>query len=157
MILDLLHTDTYRSIMRRHLYEVVAYLLENDQDFAVAADVDAMRFDPPLPRSITQHFDEVALFVLVGYTFQSAWLDEEHLYFEAGFGKEDIAAEVTLPLLAIRQIFVGEYPVAINVASPAPFRSPEYRPARRSMEALLRNPENRRFLDATQNPDETQP
>ena len=157
MTLDLLHTDTYRTIMRRHLYDVVAYLLENDQDFAVAADVDAMHFDPPLPRSITQRFDEVALFVLVGYTFQSAWLDEEHLYFEAGFGTEDVAAAVSLPLLAMRQVFVGEYPIAINVASQAPFRSSEQQPANRSMEALLRNPENRRFLNATKKSDKTQP
>ena len=145
MPLSLLQTDTFRSLMRDHLFNTIAYLLEKGQEFAVAAEVEYLESDPELPRHITRGFGDVALFVLQGYTFETATLDVEHLYFEAGFGEENIGAHVTLPLLSIKQIFVGEYPVAVNIISPAPYaKSPAA--ANRSMEALLSNPENRKLL-----------
>jgi len=146
--LELFHSDAYRSLMRDHLYNVTAFLLENGQEFAVAAEVEYMTFDPELPRSVTQRFGEVALFVLGGYTFESAWMGEETLYFEAGFGEENIGAQVALPLLAVRQIFVGEYPIAINITAPVPIHTQPSPDAEHSMEALLRNPENRKLLDS---------
>ena len=147
MALELFQSDTYRSLMRDHLYNVTAFLLENGQEFAIAAEVDAMGFEPELPRTITRQFGEVALFVLAGFTFESAWMDEEALYFEAGFGEENIGAHVTLPLLAIRQIFVGEYPITINITSPAPVHAEENSDTQHSMEALLSNPENQKLLN----------
>jgi len=146
--LELFHTDAYRSLMRDHLYNTLAFLLDENQEFAVAAEVEYMTFEPDLPRSITRQFGEVALFVLAGFTFESAWMDEEALYFEAGFGEENIGARVVLPLLAIRQIFVGEYPITINITSPAPAYTDTNPDAEHSMEALLNNPENQKLLNS---------
>jgi len=145
MPLSLLQTDTFRSLMRDHLFNTIAYLLESGQEFAVAAEVEYLESDPELPRHITRGFGEVALFVLHGYTFETATLDEGHLYFEAGFGEENIGAHVILPLLSIKQIFIGEYPVAINIVSPSPYAESPVA-ANRSMEALLSNPENQKLL-----------
>jgi hypothetical protein len=139
--------------MRTHIYNVLAFLLENGQEFSVATEVSYMHFDPPLPAEITRSFTDIALFVLAGYTFESAWLDKEALHFEAGFGEEGFGSHVTMPLLAIRQIFIGDYPVAINVSSPVPFQDPSEttdpvsQKVRHSMEALLRNPENQKLLN----------
>jgi len=150
MSLTLFQSDTFRSLMRDHLYNTLAFLLEEGQEFAVAAEVEYLESDPPLPRHITKMFGETALFVLAGYTFESATIDEASLYFEAGFGEENIGAHITLPLLAIKQIFVGEYPLTLNIASPAPFRTPQ-EASNRSMEALLRNPENQKLLRGKNN------
>ena len=148
MALSLLQTDTFRSLMRDHLFDTIAYLLDEGQEFAVAAEVEYMESDPELPRHITKGFGEVALFVLQGYTYETATLDEEHLHFEAGFGEENVGAHITLPLLAIKQIFIGEYPIALNIVSPAPFVDAPAA-ANRSMEALLNNPENQKLLKNT--------
>jgi hypothetical protein len=150
--LELFHSDAFRSLMQKHLHSVITFLFENDREFKIAAEVSYLRFNPPLPGKITRTFDDVSLFALAGYTYESAWLDEEMLYFEAGFGEEDFATLVTIPLLAIRQIFYDQFPIAINVSSPIPFRTPSEvadpssRTTRRSMEALLRNPENQKWL-----------
>jgi hypothetical protein len=146
MALSLFQTDAFRSLMRDHLYNTLAFMLEEGQDFAVAAMVEHMEFTPELPRAITQGFGETALFVLAGYTFESAYIDEEALYFEAGFGEENLGANVRIPFLAIRQIFIGEYPVTINISSPAPYPDPAATSPSHSMEALLSNPENQKLL-----------
>jgi len=138
---DPFQSDEFREIQREHLYRIVSFLLEQGMEFAVAAEVEYMSFDPELPSEIRERFAPISLFVLSNYTFESATVDEEALYFEAGFGEQDFGSRVTLPLLAIRQIVVGEYPIAVNIAEPLPSPAPE-----RSMEALLSNPENLKLL-----------
>jgi hypothetical protein len=144
--LELFQTDAYRALIRDHLYNTLAFLLEEDQEFAVAAEVEHMTITPELPRPILKSFGETALFVVAGYTYESAWIDDEYLYFEAGFGEENIGAQVTIPLLAIKQVFVGEYPITINITSPSPFVQPSSTSPDHSMDALLRNPENQKLL-----------
>ncbi len=145
MALRLLQTDTFRSLMRDHLSRTIVYLLERGQEFAVAAEVEYLTFDPELPRHITHGFGEVALFVLQGYTFETTTLDGKYLYFEAGFGEENLGAHVAIPLLAIKQIFIGEFPIALNIISPAPYAEVTG-DSNRSMEALLSNPENQKLI-----------
>ena len=145
MSLEIFHTDRYKTLIQTHLHETVAYLLEQGVEFAVAAELRHILFSPELPTAITESFGDVALFVLAGYTFGSAHLDETHLYFEAGFGAENIGAELTIPLLAIKQLFVDDYPIAINVSEPMRPKAAQST-IDRSMEALLNNPENKKLL-----------
>jgi len=141
---DPFQSDAYRKIQREHLSRTVAFLLENGVEFAVAAEVKYIDFEPPLPEEIASSLRELSLFVLGGYTFESSSVDDESLRFEAGFGEANVGAWVTIPLLAIKQIVVGEYPIALNIAEPAPAEpAPD---ASRSMEALLNNPENLKLL-----------
>ena len=141
---DPFHSETFRRIQEEYLYELIAFLLESGVEFAVAAEVEHIDFDPPLPDSIHERFAPVSLFVLTGYTYETVQLGERTLSFEAGFGEENIGSLLTLPLLAIKQVIVGEYPIAINIAEPGPdVESPD---ASRSMEALLNNPENLKLL-----------
>ncbi len=146
MALSLFQSDDFRALMQDHLYNMLAFLFESGQEFAVAVDTDHLTITPPLPREIQKNFGETALFVLAGYTYESAYIDEETLYFEAGFGEENIGAHVQLPLLAIKQIFIGDYPITINISSPHPFHKETAPDPDRSMEALLRNPENRKLI-----------
>jgi len=141
---DPFHSPEFRRIQQDYLLQIISYLLEEGVEFAVAAEVEYIRFDPELPDAIQERFAPVSLFVLSGYTYETARVDEEILTFEAGFGEENIGAHLTVPLLAIKQLIVGEYPVAINIAEPAP--EIEIPDASRSMEALLNNPENLKLL-----------
>lgn len=140
---DPFQTEAYRQIQREHLYRTIAFLLEEGIEFAVAAEVEHLEFDPPLPEEVAERMAPLSLFVLSNYTFESGSVDEEALSFEAGFGPENFGAWVRVPLLAIKQVIVGEYPIAINIAEPSALETPE---ASHSMEALLSNPENRKLL-----------
>ena len=141
---DPFRSEAFRRIQEEHLYRSIAFLLEEGIEFAVAAEVEYIDFDPALPEGIAERLAPVSLFVLSGYSFESSSVDEEALAFEAGFGAENFGSRLRIPLLAIKQLIVGEYPIAINIAEPG--REEMTPEAERSMEALLSNPENRRLL-----------
>ena len=146
----LFNTPQYRTLMQEHLANTISYLFESNQEFALACEVKYITFSPELPDSIKDNFDHTVLFILGGFTFESAHIQEEYCVFEAGFGSENFGSVVSVPLLAIRQIFVGDNPIVINFADPKP---PENKAAsllnaskKTSMEALLKNPENKKLL-----------
>ncbi len=136
-------SEAFRALQREYLRDLIAYLLEEGVEFAVAAEIEFVEFDPPLPEEIRRRFSPVSLFVLSGYTYETTRVEEDRLSFEAGFGEENIGSIVSMPLLAIKQLVVGDYPVAVNIAEPLPEERPD---ASRSMEALLNNPENIKLL-----------
>ncbi|SFV50048.1 FIG00469468: hypothetical protein [hydrothermal vent metagenome] len=146
---DIFQSKDYQELISSHLANSIEFLFENNQEFAIACEVEYLRFEPELPKDISDGFGATVLFMLTGYTYESAKLDKQYFSFEAGFGEENFGALVTLPLLSIKQIFVGEYPIAINVSRP-PEREEESDieaiDSTRSMEALLSNPENKRLL-----------
>jgi len=146
MSLELFHTDEYKSIIQEHLYNTIAFLLDNGMEFSIAAEVRHMNFEPELPRKISSSFDEVALFVMAGYTFESCELSEDEFLFEAGFGEDGIGASVSMPILCIKQIFADNYPITINISEPK--RPKAILDTNRSMEALLRNPDNKKLFDS---------
>ena len=143
MQVTLLQSREYREMMQRHIAETLDLLLSADSDFAVACEREHLRFDPPLPDDIMQTFNEAVLFILTGYTLESAFCKDDTLIFEAGFGADNFGSVVTVPLLAIKQIFLGETPLLLNYASLPMPSSPK---AANSMEALLSNPENQKLL-----------
>ncbi len=89
-----------------------------NQEFGVACEIEFVEFEPPLPEHIQKTMPIVTLFMLANYSFESASLDDDYLRFEAGFGNENFGSLVQIPLLAIKHIYVGEYPILINVTSP---------------------------------------
>lgn len=146
---DIFQTPAYRELISSHLEKTILFLFENNQEFALACETEFLLFEPELPQEIMESFGESVLFVLTGYTYETAQLGEEYFSFEAGFGEENFGSLVTLPLLAIKQVFVGEYPITINISEPA-HPSKEGKPSEvdssKSMEALLSNPENKKLL-----------
>ncbi len=150
MTINMFQTPEYRKIMQTHISQSIDYLFQKNQDFALACEVKYITFNPELPSSIKESFEDTVLFILSGYTFESAQLEEDHFLFEAGFGSENFGSTVSVPLLAIKQIFVGDTPIVINLANPV-IKSKENRkesePTKSSsMEALLNNPENKKLL-----------
>ncbi|MCF6244735.1 MAG: hypothetical protein L3J43_06830, partial [Sulfurovum sp.] len=138
-----------------HISKTISYFFEKQQEFSVACEVKHIVFSPELPHEIQKSFDEVVLFIVSGYTYESATLDDESFSFEAGFGSDNFGSTVTIPLLAIKQIFIGENPIVFNLAehndttsSNAQKNSTAASDAsmKTSMESLLNNPENKKLL-----------
>ena len=149
MTTNLLQTPEYRTLIQSHIFKTIQYLFDKDQEFAIACEVKYITFSPELPTSIKSSFDDTVLFILRGFTFESAQITEESFSFEAGFGSENFGSVVSMPLLAIKQIFVGEHPIVINLADPEMERKKkkeESASTKSSMEALLKNPENKKLL-----------
>jgi hypothetical protein len=87
---------------------------------------------------------------LSGYTFESANIDIEYFSFEAGFGAENFGSTVMVPLLAIKQVLLGENPIVFNLSRHEEEKKEESdsntSTKKSSMEALLNNPENKKLL-----------
>jgi len=145
MPLDKLQQPQLQEIMQEHIFNTIEFLFEANQEFGVACEIEFVSFDPVLPEDIQKTLPVVTLFMLANYSFETASLDEEYLQFEAGFGNDNFGSFVQIPLLAIKQIYVGEYPILINIISPQK-ESEEEDEVIDSMSALLNNPENAKLL-----------
>jgi hypothetical protein len=143
MTINLFQTPQYRELIQEHIEKTIEYLFTKNQEFALACEIQYVDFSPALPSSIQETFQESVLFILSGYTFESAKLEEGYFSFEAGFGDENFGSTVTVPLLAIKQVFVGDHPIVFNLAQPIVKQKAEQKS---SMEALLNNPENKKLL-----------
>lgn len=143
MTINLFQTPEYRALIEEHIEKTIGYLFNKNQEFALACEIKHINFNPELPSSIKESFNETVLFVLSGYTYESAKLEAGHFSFEAGFGSENFGSTVTVPLLAIKQVFVGDHPIVFNLANPT---DKEKVSKKSSMEALLNNPENKKLL-----------
>ena len=147
MSMKKLKSSQYNELMKEHIYATVEYMFENDQEFGVACEISNVSFEPNLPSNLKESLPEVTLFMLANYSFETANIDTEYLSFEAGFGAENFGAIVHIPLLAVKQVFVDEYPILINVASgDEVIEKEEEKAPINSMEALLNNPENAKLL-----------
>ena len=147
--MDLWQDDEYKRLIRRHIKEMLSLLLQKGIYFAIVCDKEAITFEPELPESIASGFGKSLLFVLGNNTFSTASVDDGTFSFEAGFGSENVGAQVSMPLLAIKQIIIEDIPILLNLAAPAQNKQKEG--SSRSMEALLKNPENLKLLKKKKN------
>ena len=150
MSLENLETSKYKELMKEHILATIEYMFDSNQEFGIACEISAVDFNPTLPEDLKSSLPEVTLFMLANYSFESASVDLHTISFEAGFGAENFGALVSIPLLAIKQLFVSEYPVLINIASPKE-EAKEEKKNIDSMSALLNNPENAKLLKKKKN------
>ncbi len=139
----------FKNIMEKHVREVISYLLAKEQTFSILCNYALVDFDPILPDDITSGFKPLTLFAIAGYTYESLTLDEEYLYFEAGFGPQNLGSFVSVPLFAILQIVVEDNVLLVNLTAgheEFKYKKIEDEGIRNSMEALLSNPENLKFI-----------
>lgn len=143
MTINLFQSAEYKALMNEHLYKTIDYLFSKNQEFSIACETKHTIFTPELPTSIAANFEDIVLFVLGGYTFESASLDEQYVTFEAGFGETNFGSTVAVPLLAIKQLMVKDHPIVFNLAQ---YNTPKKPTIKNSMESLLNNPENKKLL-----------
>lgn len=147
MLETILNDDKFAALMQKHVYECVGYLLENDINFSVMANLSFVGFEPSLPDKITRTFTRPAIvFMLGGYTFESAVLTPKMLTFEAGFGSENFASIVSVPLNAIVQIAVEDNPILVNFAIPK-IKKPKDKSLQKSISIFKSNPNNNKALN----------
>jgi hypothetical protein len=153
MLYDVLKDRKYANLMQKHILEILTFLFETEQNFGILCKIETLTFEPELPADITSEFRPMTLFFLAGYTFESARMENDSLIFEAGFGPDNLGSIVTVPLLGIMQVIIDETPIFVNLASPvetnntkAKNNESEKSGVKSSMEALLANPENKKFL-----------
>ncbi|HHD81833.1 MAG TPA: hypothetical protein ENK82_08165 [Campylobacterales bacterium] len=144
MSLESLQNSNYQELMKEHILSIVEYMFESDQEFGIACETSKVSFEPNLPEQLQSSLPEVTLFMLVNYSFETARIDAHYISFEAGFEPDNFAAVVHIPLLAVKQLFVDEYPIFINVVSSDEVE--EEKEVVDSMTALLNNPENAKLL-----------
>ncbi|WP_297813678.1 hypothetical protein [uncultured Helicobacter sp.] len=152
----LLKDKKFREILKGHCYTILEHFIHRKINFSIVCNVRCVKFEPELPDSIRGSFSELTLFILAGYTFESLELDSKNLYFEAGFGEENLGSFVTAPLDSIVQILLpndedlrADFCVYINLynafINTEPTKKDEEEGINSSMKALLSNPKNKRF------------
>ncbi len=147
MLQSVLSDPLFSHEMKRHVKKTLELLLQSGTNFSILTNVAEVSFDPDLPQEISSTFKPITLFVLAGYTFESCVVDEWGISFEAGFGSDNYGSLVSVPLLSVLQVMVDETPILINLSVEAEKKpKPTSKGVKRSMEALLSNPENKKLF-----------
>ena len=108
---------SFINLKKKHAKEIIEFLLANSNGFNILVKKEFINFSPLLPEEIFSSFDEIVMFSLVNYTFESAHIKEEKLIFEAGFGAENFASIVFIELDRIIQIMQDDTPLFINISA----------------------------------------
>ena len=148
MLIDMVKEEEFQEMMEAHLRDMMGYLLDSEQPFGLLCNLEHVTFDPPLPEEIATNLQDLTLFMIAGYTFESFAIDEDRPFFEAGFGPQNFGSVVSMPLLAVLQVLVEETPILINMAQPRPDHRLKQADSgiQSSLETFLSNPENRKFF-----------
>lgn len=154
MLDNLVQDRDFAKLMRKNIEELIALFFAKEQNFGILCKIEDVRFDPELPDSLEAEFRPLTLFFLAGYTFESAYIENDCLIFEAGFGQENFGSVVSVPLLSILQVIVDETPVLINLSNLQELAEPtnasnsdlDEEGVENSMASFLANPENSKFL-----------
>ena len=88
MLENLLGSEDFHALMKKHAKEVIELLLKRGVNFSILTNIADVTFDPPLPAEIRQNFKPITMFFLAGYTFESTQLYNGKMSFEAGCGSD---------------------------------------------------------------------
>ena len=147
MLIDLVKEREFQEMMEAHIKDMLIYFLETEQPFGLLCNLEHVTFDPPLPSDLAAMLQDVTLFMIAGFTFESFEVEEHTLFFEAGFGPENFGSVVSMPILSVFQLLVEETPLLVNMARPPAKREEERESGvKSSLETFLSNPENRKFF-----------
>ncbi|MCT7597816.1 hypothetical protein [Aliarcobacter butzleri] len=143
MIKDIIENPNYKELIEKQIQDIIVFLLDNNQEFSITANVTPISFNPALPEEIKSQLHKFSLFVLSNYTYTTIEINEEFLSFEAGFGNENFGSVVKIPLHAIFQIIVDDSILYLNsIATVEKFnRNLE----KNSFDIFKNNPNNKRF------------
>ena len=133
----------FQELIQNHCKEQINFFISKGIDFSVVANISNITFNPELPNSLKDNLSKFSLFTLAGYTFQSAYIKEESLFFEAGFGKDNFGSLVQIPFSSIFQIIKNDNIVFINIS--ATLENIDKNPKNKSMNVFKKNPNNSRF------------
>jgi hypothetical protein len=139
--MEIIYNKDYRVLMKKQIREQLLFLLKNDYEFMMVVNRDGVEFNPTLPEKITSQFRDFISFAIAGYSFSSAFVNDNQFVFEAGFGEENIGAMVYIDIDRILQIVIQENPIFINVLATTSKIEPKD-----SMEVFKSKARNKKFF-----------
>jgi len=144
MINKIIENSEYKDLVSSQVKETMQFLLSQNQEFAITANLDAVKFNPELPSNTYQQLSKFSLFVLSNYTYSTINLEDTYLTFEAGFGSENFGSTVKIPYYAVFQIVVGESILFVNsVATVDKFNEDT---KEKSYNIFKNNPNNKKLM-----------
>ncbi len=144
MINNIIENIEYKNLVSSQVKDTIKFLLEQNQEFAITANIDALEFNPELPSTTFEQLSKFSLFVLSNYTYTTIKLDNGFLYFEAGFGSENFGSTVKVPFYSIFQIVVDESILFVNsVATVDKFNKDT---KEKSLNIFKNNPNNKKLI-----------
>lgn len=145
MINNIIENIEYKNLVSSQIKDTMEFLLKKGQEFAITANIDAIKFNPELPDATKSQLSKFSLFVLANYTYSTVTLYESTLTFEAGFGSENFGSTVTIPYHAVFQIVVDESILFVNsVATVDKFNKDT---KEKSLNVFKNNPNNKGLID----------
>ena len=148
MLTSVVQNKQYQELQVVQIKDQLMLLMELVDSFSITANIDAITFDPILPKDIYDNFAKFTLFSFANYTFESIILTEEYISFEAGFGEENIGSIVKIPYIAIFQIIIDESVLYINPASTMVIKKiEEIEQSQKSKNAFILNEKNKNLID----------
>ena len=152
MLENIIEDVEFAKVMQKNIQDLIILFFEKEQNFGILCKIEDVDFEPMLPDDINAEFNQLTLFFLAGYTFETAQIEGNMLTFEAGFGSENYGSMVSVPLLSIMQIIVDETPVLINLSVykngdiDTTVDTQDDNGIENSMASFLSNPENSKFI-----------
>ena len=135
----------FSELMVFHQRDIIEMLLSKGMFFSILTHIDEISYEPLLPEEISDNFKPITLFVISEYTFESCSVDDDNLYFEAGFGHQNVGSYVTIPLNSIVQILLEDTPIFINLAIRQKKKEKDTN-IEASTNIFLSNPKNKGFV-----------
>lgn len=114
MIHNIITNKEYREITTKQIKELLLFLMKENEEFGITANLNGITFTPDIPQSIKRHFTKYTLFSLANYTLESLELHDNYITFEAGFGEENFGSVCKIPYFAIFQISIANSILYIN-------------------------------------------
>ncbi|MCT7910939.1 hypothetical protein N5912_03790 [Arcobacter lacus] len=143
MLKDIIENCNYKDLINKQIHDIILFLLDNNQEFSITANITPISFNPALPEDIKSQLHKFSLFVLSNYTYTTIEINEEFLSFEAGFGNENFGSIVKIPLHAVFQIVVDDSILYLNsVATVEKFNN---NLEKNSFNIFKNNPNNKKF------------
>ena len=145
MINNIIENTEYKDLVSSQIKDTINFLIQENQEFAITANIDAISFDPELPKATFEQLSKFSLFILSNYTYSTLKIDDNNLYFEAGFGSENFGSTVKVPFHAVFQIVVEESILFVNsVATVDKFNKDA---KEKSLNVFKNNPNNKKLMD----------
>jgi len=118
--MKILTDNNYKTLITKQIKEQILFMLKYSYEFMVVVNKDGVTFNPKLPPEIEENFGDFIPFAIAGYTFKSAFIQDNLFIFEAGFGPENIGAMVYVDIDRILQVVIKETPIFINITATLP-------------------------------------
>jgi len=90
---------SYKEMIQKNIYNTIEFLLKEGIEFSIICYTNFIEFNPSIPSEIIE-FNEITLFAIAGYSYESSTITKTNFTFEAGFGEQNYGSYLKVPLEA---------------------------------------------------------